>query len=257
MKKLTKAGINVIALSMLPATLIDTDLEKIKYTQVNDFIKYYSYNNSKIHYIDWQHIFVEPLTGLPNEDSSLDGTHPNRQAAIKLGKYLSEKLSIFINKVDLLPTSALNTNNFVNNGFMLGDVSGLATSWTNGGLTTVTFTKEKVARTDGIVGEWQQFNVTGQGNLYFYQSAKPITGIFNVGDKIFGMMEFENIGNFEGLTGYDFYINCMDSSSSTIGILSSMANSGNGIANIPIEKGILKNRNVRNTRKYYTNTIFL
>jgi lysophospholipase L1-like esterase len=102
---------------------------------------------------------------------SQDGTHPNGAAALKWGTLIANALKTLTPPTDIIPSLQYDPKLLSNSMQQLGSGSApgagftgvLSTGWgcsAIGG--TVTGTTSKVARTDGLTGEWQSINITAQ-----------------------------------------------------------------------------------------------
>lgn len=186
------AGCVVIATTITPSTSFDTAAEKTVLYAVNQWIRQQAQATRGIILCDWFGAVANPSTGAPATNMMSDGTHPTQTGGYYLGQALYNTLESLTYPADPLPFSNVENASALPNPMMVGDTSGVATSITIGGGGTGTITKTKVARTDGIQGEWQQL-VIASGTVYVYlnQQVDVSDGYFNVGDRVYGTVEVE------------------------------------------------------------------
>lgn len=192
---LQAAGIRV-AVATPTTTTGHTAAQKQAVFDVARWLRSYALTeNRSVVLADFLSVWADPATGAPVTVLTDDGSHPSADGAQRLGKVLADALSPFIPAVRHVATSNADTGNLFTNGMLTGDVSGLATSWAisngNGGSPN-TRTPTKVARTDGLPGEWQQIAI-GSGNAGMPQLTAPtVTTGFTVGLDYEALIEFES-----------------------------------------------------------------
>lgn len=139
----------------------------------------------------WNDDFAD-VDRYPVESYVSDGTHPTADGAAVLGYVLAAELKAY---ADIIPEKWLLPNEpgtqLVANPYMTGNVAGVATGWElyppAGGACTGT----KVARTDGVSGEWQQVEVTSNPDHLGIRFQRPIETGFSEGDVVRAAIEFE------------------------------------------------------------------
>lgn len=182
------AGAKVIACTIMPALDASTAERQVA-NRVNAWIRRVTRANAENMILcDWNHLLTASNGGPISALFDAAGVHPNNVGAFTIGTYLADLLSPFIPATQPLWTTGTDDpNNLVTNPQLAGSVSGLATSW---GIFQES-ARSKVARTDGIVGEWQQFSVAAgiAGRL----NAPLITGgsLPPAGTVLQAMIEFE------------------------------------------------------------------
>lgn len=179
-KTLVPSGLTTGAMTAL------TQAQLTKLNEINESIRNYSYNNSGFIFINWDSAFLaddsnaNATSGLPQALYTGDGVHPNSLGATKLADFCFDILDPIIpkNVGRMSVNTAANIasgdmNNCIENGLMLGTTgtevapsSGVtADSWRlvkEGG--SIEGVGSKVARTDGISGEWQRVTVTASAD---------------------------------------------------------------------------------------------
>lgn len=187
------AGIRVIQCVATPRNATSGAAHRAALFQVNQWLREQARNRPKFVLIDWyaelaSGTLVDWKTGyIAGTDAS--GLHPNPRGAYEMGRIFAERVAPLTAAVDILPNSESELANLVNvtTGAALakgatgivgtGGTGQVATGWRVDPLPTASFVASKVARTDGLPGEWQQVtvnsgtvkigvNVTGYGSTY-------------------------------------------------------------------------------------------
>ena len=173
-----------------------------------------------------------------------DQVHPTPAGASVMGKILADAISPRLDGSDayLFPAHNGDGASGIYNPMMLGTGGTLSTGgtgnvadkWTcyvNSG--TLAYTASKVARTDGILGEWQQFAFTSgtAGVLKFQQNM--YSGAWSVGDTIRFSVEFQLDNDWTGNMAPQMLI-----TSTGLGVSTNVA-TGYPIANKANTTGIL------------------
>ena len=184
-----------IAATIAPADAIDTSAERQVYFDVNKWIRSYCKTQGIIvidfvgPVIDGDNSYPNPLPGMTN-----DGTHQTNLGAIVLGKAIYNRLYQVFPEVDNFSNSNADPNVLNANPMQIG-TSGTASTgasgtfadgWAAQATNSGTVVGSKVARTDGIDGEWQQLVIsattTGTTDCRYY-SLIP-SGPSYIGDTI-------------------------------------------------------------------------
>jgi lysophospholipase L1-like esterase len=208
---LISAGIRPIAGTILPRTgLTGTKIDY--HHKVNAWLRRYCPTKGIV-LID----YFTPLTnvdGTPKTGVHVDGLHPTVYGAGLMGTAFAKSMSPLLPVLDRLPASNAESPKacLVSNPLMAGtagvkyDAGGtgtMADSWTlrSGDGGAYTAVASKVARTDGIPGEWQQIAVSaGQAQVY---QAVTDTSRWITGDIVFGLIEFEADANISTATSFN------------------------------------------------------
>jgi lysophospholipase L1-like esterase len=209
--KLAGAGIRVVICTGLPYGLSTVLATRQQIHSFNNWAKAYARDKGHV-LCDWGSAVVDPnsTTGLwltnysDGVTSGTDGVHPTQAAALRMGKVLAAALDKHIPSIagGWLPTSAADPYNLLGTmGYQIGTggtvsvpgTGSVATGWTIYNGATNAFTASKVARTDGINGEWQQISVTtGNVDGLTYKAQNQNLGTdFNVGDSVLCALEYE------------------------------------------------------------------
>lgn len=189
---LTAAGIVVVAGLITPRSSYISSI-----TQINRWIKTLATTRRGFIAVDW----FTPLsdaTGAPASGMLHDGLHPSHSGAAVMGKALASALRPVVPHYDPFPMPG-EALNLLANGMMTGTsgtkgtgiTGGLATSWTIARTGSATAVASKVARTDGIPGEWQQFAITATGTDRLDLSASVTTTGMAIGDRLVMVTEYE------------------------------------------------------------------
>lgn len=159
---------------------------------------------------DWAGRWADATVGGARTGLSTDGVHPTALGAGALGKMLADAMRPYIGgSLSSLPAQNADETNAMLNGMMTGTggglgagcVGSLATSWLAGRLSgTGTLTLAKVARTDGIAGEWQSYTLSGTASTYIvYQDRLSIAA---AGQKWLAECEFDSLAPAGGMTRF-------------------------------------------------------
>jgi len=245
--KILASGAILLACTILPnATQINAVPAKlVVYNQVNNFIKNYCAANAGAYLIDVAESFLDITTG--GELSGyyqVDNIHPVMKGSIPWGQYFAARvLQIIGLKSSPLPTSPLDlfTNfkggNMLTGGRMVGTggtntgtgMSGsVATGWTHQlEYGTATSVASKVARTDGVQGEWQQIavsSVTASSAVRLQKTITVASGAFAIGETIGGSMMEVAVDAVNAVSSLQLIAQVQNSSFADIEIHSCMLN---------------------------------
>lgn len=140
--------------------------------------------------IDVMPLVVDPVTGNFDAGTTYDGIHFEALGAYRIGKQLAEVLRPLLPAWDRLPSSPSDPDNYLPNGWMVGDTSPYhnATGWTFSGSGV---TLSKVPRTDGVNGEWQQVVATTADASNRMNRTITLGGDLVAGDTVQCFAEFE------------------------------------------------------------------
>jgi hypothetical protein len=225
---LKAAGIRVVCCTPMPYGLNDTAAIRTFVNGLRSWTLNYARENGHIVADFYPSLVASDGTGLwrgvaysdgVNANGS-NGVHPMSPAAILAGDVLADALRPFVTdmKSAWLPGGNAAAYNLLANGMMTGTggttkpsgVTGdLSDSWSafgaigTGGVGTLS----KVARTDGVNGEMQQYQATAgntDGLNYQQQNITGLGTLWNVGDTVAIAAEFETDPDWVGgqyLTG--------------------------------------------------------
>jgi lysophospholipase L1-like esterase len=182
-------SIRVVCLTVNPSGALDSGKNLIR-SQVNQWLRNYGANNPNVIVVDTAPYFEAPDSNLPYTNYSPDNLHPTAAGGMAMGWAVYKALDELTVKRSPLTAGTDPANILGTYAMMGGDVSGAATGWTKSSAGTAS-TYSKVARTDGILGDWQRIvTPSGSASNYgaIYLSTDPTTG-FSVGDTIYGAVE--------------------------------------------------------------------
>lgn len=173
---------------------------------------------------DWAARWADPTTAGPKTGFATDGVHPTPVGAGALGRVLADAMRPHLGGSVLLASHNLDQLAVNLNPMMVG-TSGTASTGTSGSVATNwitlrgsgagTLTAAKVARADGIGGEWQQVTLAGGGGQFFLYSDVAAAGIS--GEKWQAEMEFE-AADFSGITDCRVVVEALTSGQSGLGL---------------------------------------
>lgn len=207
---LQSAGIYCITGTITPSDLIDTTAEETVLFQANRWLVEQGKVRPGLSVIDFYPLVANPASVDWHADLSSDFTHPNSRGAVVIGQAIADVVNALLpaGSSELVQSNA-DPDELLPNPMMTGNSSGLATSVTNTGGTN---TPTKVARTDGVQGEWQQIVQTSGTNTLFQLAT---TG-FSEGDQVTGLVEMW-IDDAASLTSHYLYVEFRNSSNAVVG----------------------------------------
>lgn len=167
----------------------DTAGKKQVAAEVNEWLRRQTATRPSFYLVEYASVMSDAATGIPPATLAADQLHQDAPGAYAMASELVKVLSPLVPPSDRLIASNVDASNLLDNGMMLGNVSGLATGWTKGSATVPTYTK--VARTDGIGGEWQQVACTAETVSSLSKQITLAGTTFGVGDRVFAELEFE------------------------------------------------------------------
>lgn len=198
-----RSGKTVVACTITPRDYGDASSDVVRAT--NDLIRANAAAEPGVLLCDWHSSIIDTANGDAHSDFLTDQVHPNYTGHSRMGTILASVLAPYApGNYSFLPQGPGNDNGMLPNPFMVGDTSGGATSTNFYDLGSGTHVKTKVARVDGIPGEWQQLVVTAPTpNADGAQIQQQNTNVgvdWNVGDTVYGIAEFET-----DAAGWDIY----------------------------------------------------
>lgn len=142
--------------------------------------------------LDLYPLLLDPSTGGLASAYGEDAVHPNAAGAYIMGQRLATLLATLLaggDPLDVFHQAA--ANQITKNPFATGDSAGLPTNWSKFNLGSGTSVASKVARTDGMAGEWCQLVVTAPTpNTDGAQlQAAQVSAKWSVGDTLYGIAE--------------------------------------------------------------------
>ncbi|UAJ16460.1 hypothetical protein PP504_gp29 [Gordonia phage Dolores] len=193
------AGSKILLLTVRPYTFgTPTATMKQAIRDHNRWLYELSAADPSIVVIDSARVYTDPTSGDPISGVLRDGLHDTQLGASRIGRLVADALSsMTINTDPQLPVSNADTGLIITNGLMVGNTSGLATDWVSSVSSGVSVTYSKLARTDGIPGEWQQAVVSGvasaatDGGIVLTIERNINSGLFAIGDDLYAVAEVE------------------------------------------------------------------
>lgn len=157
---ITASGRTLIISSVPPASAYTTTA-KTDYGTVDTAIKSYASAHPAVIFADMGSAYRTSLANpIPLASYTTDGTHPNAAGAELMGQIWAAAVNAAGSAVPLPYTFGLAGTNLLTNGAMSGTGGFPATSATGWSGQSSLATYTKVARTDGVPGDWQQIAFT-------------------------------------------------------------------------------------------------
>jgi hypothetical protein len=138
----------------------NTTAMKLVAAEVNNWLRQQATVRPNFYLAEYAAVMGDTETGIVPAALGQDLLHPDAPGAYKMAQELVRILDPLVPRSDRLLTYNADPTNYLPNGMFTGNTSGLATGWTKGSATVPTYTK--VARTDGLPGEWQQVSCTSE-----------------------------------------------------------------------------------------------
>ncbi|USL89098.1 esterase [Arthrobacter phage Casserole] len=211
--KIVAAGKRPIVLTTMSRSSMNNAAGYLYLATVNQALKNYARNTPGAILADISSVMTNPATGVPYTapNTTGDGTHPNAIGAHAMGKVIADALRPIIPATDVFSSNNLDPLNYCTNACNTGTTGTVANGITGTPGTGWQFTApsgvveaavSKVARTDGLPGEWTRCtigptntaNIIAGGTVRF--DATGANGV-KVGDKITVAIEVR----VSGLTG--------------------------------------------------------
>lgn len=233
-------GIIPVACTVLASDNMNTTGERDVYIAVNEWIRDYAKDTPGMVLCDWAGAYCDPTTVAARSGYTTDGVHPTNLGAASIGAVLADALKDLVTGTKRLCST--NYGSIILNPMMLGtagtkaaSVTGeQADSWTTSWSgATGSAIASKVARTDGIGGEWQEFQLTSSGTLQMFQQNTNVGTDFDIGQRWFAECEYEREDDWN-VTDFRFYFSYFGSSG-TVECLGG----GGGVALLPMS-GVLR-----------------
>jgi lysophospholipase L1-like esterase len=218
------AGIRVVQFAITPRDAVSPQLadvpgQRAALFALNQWMREQSRLRPRIVFVDW---YAELASGaLMNwkaghiSAADASGLHPWPQGAYEMGRIAAERLAPVIPAVDILPASEVELANLVNvaTGAALARGTGgtvgtggsgqAATGWRVDPLPAASFTARKVARADGLPGDWQEVTVHS-GTVKIGVNVSGYGTVYAENDEIYAIAEFETDPSAAPLTNGDF-----------------------------------------------------
>lgn len=165
-----------------------TDKKKAA-AEVNNWLRQEATRRPNFYLAEYAAVMGDTETGIIPASLGQDLLHQDAPGAHKMAQELVRVLDPLVPRSDRLLTYNADPTNYLTNGMFTGNAgSGLAPNWSKGSSTA---TYAKVARTDGVVGEWQQVACTAETVTSLMQQVTLSTTDLVEGVPVFGEIEFE------------------------------------------------------------------
>jgi lysophospholipase L1-like esterase len=162
------AGIRVVACTITSQSGFDTTKLGVL-NEANAWLRRYARNHPNVIVAETNEVIADPTSGVPLAGRTVDGTHPSQDGAALMGLAIADAVDRALTPIPIGVTAAdpLNLSPNPTMKGASGSATGFATasgSFADGftvfaGNSADTVTGTKVARTDGVPGEWQQLDV--------------------------------------------------------------------------------------------------
>lgn len=172
----------------------------------------------------WQTL-IDPATGQILAALTNDGIHVNDTGAQRIGRLMATVISQLVAPVDILGHSTDDPLLLIANPNLTGTAGSLstgvtgsvATSWTTAPVGTSTVVASKVARTDGLPGEFQQYAVS-QGGIVHSQVNNGLNTVWFPGvTSVYAVCEFQMDSGDTSLTNLRLQVQAYNASFQTTG----------------------------------------
>jgi lysophospholipase L1-like esterase len=232
-------GTKVIGSTVTPSTIFNTPEKRTAFASINAALIAAAAARPNVLLVDLAAAYADGGdASQPIANATYDGTHPSSYGALLLGRKIRDVLSGLPGIATRYPDNGATGNLFANptlagtGGTLTGGATGqVATSWRITMAGTGTVTASKVARGDGVTGEWQQiaFNLNAGALAYFRHD---VASGFAPGDRVQAAYEIQANGDWVGAN--DFYLKITAGASSNyalqhLGGLPLNLDPGNGV----------------------------
>lgn len=168
--KVRAKGPRLVVLTTMSRSTMNNTAGYAYLATVNQFIKNYARKTPGVILADICSAMTDPATGIPyiSPFHTADGTHQNAIGAQAMGKILADSIRPFLPSVDVFSSNNLDPLNYMRNACNTGTTGTVAngitgtpgTQWSlSAGSGTVDCAVSKVARTDGLPGEWTRLTI--------------------------------------------------------------------------------------------------
>jgi len=207
--KIRATGRRLVVLTTMSRSTMNTTAGYTYLNTVNQFIKDYARKNPGVILADICSVMTDPATGTPYNTGTFytsDGTHPNAIGAQAMGKVIADALRPFVPASDVFSSNNLDPLNVMRNacntgtgGTVANGITGTpGTQWAFTATGTAVAAVSKVARTDGLPGEWTRLvidptntaAIVASGACYFGSAS----GYPDVGSTITTAIEVRTTG---------------------------------------------------------------
>lgn len=166
----------------------NTTARKLAAAEVNNWLRQQATRRPNFYLAEYAAVMGDTETGIIPAALGQDLLHQDAPGAYKMAQELVRVLDPLVPRSDRLLTYNGDPTNYLGNGMFTGNTSGLATGWSKGSSTA---TPTKVARTDGLPGEWQQMSCTNETVSSLTRQVVLSGTDLTQGVPIFAELEFE------------------------------------------------------------------
>ncbi|MCZ1075104.1 SGNH/GDSL hydrolase family protein [Rhodococcus sp. A5(2022)] len=164
-----------------------TDKKKAA-AEVNNWLRQQATRRPNFYLAEYAAVMGDTETGIIPASLGQDLLHQDEPGAYRMAQELVRVLDPLVPRSDRLLTYNGDPTNYLPNGMFTGNTSGLATGWSKGSSTA---TVSKVARTDGLPGEWQQVSCTNETVTSMTRQVVLSSTDLTEGVPVFAELEFE------------------------------------------------------------------
>lgn len=208
--KVRATGRRLVVLTTMSRSTMNNTAGYTYLAKVNQFIKNYARKTPGVILADISSAMTDAATGIPyiSPFHTADGTHPNAIGAQAMGKVIADALRPLIPASDVFSSNNMDPLNYMRNACNIGTAGTIAngitgtpgTQWGySAGTGTVNAAVSKVARTDGLPGEWTRLtigsgntaNIVASGGVWWDNTG--VTGL-KIGDTITTAIEVRTTG---------------------------------------------------------------
>lgn len=190
-----------------------TAAQRLVQVQVNQWLRDQAATRKRMALVDFWTPLLDPATFGVNASVAPDGIHPNGVGAARLGRALAAVFNQLAPERPLLGHSTENPLLLTANPYLTGTggtlgtgVTGsVAAGWTVQSETgsAITATASKVARTDGIPGDWQQISLTAGTGVVLLQNEDGVNTDWIPGTtQVYAECEFQTDADLAAVTKF-------------------------------------------------------
>jgi phage protein U len=184
-----EAGIRVLVGTLFPVSSY-TGNQRAKLDDFNEWIRQQAHERENLILVDYFSALAAPQGGYYVSTYNRDSTHTNNIGGYKAGIVLARVINQIAPPRPFLSSAQGDTLNLVTAGrFYSGGAGAVPTTWSTPNLAGGAFSK--VARTDGVPGDWQQIVVANGSNGQIQHNITVNGTTIQVGDYIEAAIEFE------------------------------------------------------------------
>lgn len=187
-----QSGKRVAARTVPPRTGATTAQQLLR-AQINSWIRSQATVRKGFVIVDVESALMDPTTNDFVSGYSVDGVHLTNSGGVAAGIAFANAFRTVVTPTPVLLPPAGAQNLLKNNGGSFSGASGaVPTGWTANAWSAGQPVYSKVARTDGIPGQWQQLVVPSDSRGFLRSTVLQLNlGEFNIGDTVRAAVEFQ------------------------------------------------------------------